>query len=69
MRITIEPTPVKDMKPDDFFRDGGQSVRIAGFEQDDGVVEVTHFIEDSDLVNSFFLASDDTLDKIIETQV
>lgn len=33
MRITIEPAPVKDMKPDDLFRDGGQNFRIAGFEK------------------------------------
>lgn len=23
--ITIQPTPVKDMKPDDLFRDGGSA--------------------------------------------
>jgi len=68
MRITIEPTPVEDMKPDDFFRDGGRSIRIIGFERDEDVVEVIYFVEDTDLVNSFFLEPDDTLDKIIKEE-
>ena len=66
MRITIEPTPVLDMKPDDFFRDGGQSIRIAGLECEDDVVEVMYFLEDSDIIVSFFLSPDDTLDKVIK---
>lgn len=43
------------------FRDGGQNFRIAGFEQDEEVVEVTYYIGIGDLVNSFHLSLDDTL--------
>lgn len=68
MRITIEPTPVKDMKPDDLFRDGGQNFRIAGFEHDEEVVEVTYYIGVGDLVNSFYMSLDDTLDKIVNQE-
>lgn len=68
MRIIIEPTPVKDMKPNDFFRDGGKSIRIAGFERDKEVIEVIYFVEDTDLVNSFFLEPADTLDKIVDEE-
>lgn len=66
MTLTIQPTPVKDLKPDDFFRDGGQNFRIAGFEHDEEVVEVTYYIGVGDLVNPFYLSSNDTLDLIIE---
>lgn len=66
--ITIQPTPVKDLKPDDLFRDGGQNFRIAGFERDEGVIEITHYIGVSDLVNSFYLSPDDTFDKIINQE-
>lgn len=64
--IIVQPTPVLDMKPDDFFRDGGRSIRIAGIECEDDVVEVMYFLEDSDIVVSFFLSPDDTLDLVIE---
>ena len=63
--ITIRPTPIKDLKPDDLFRDGGQSFRITGFERNEEVVEVTYYIGVGDLVNSFYLSPDDALDKII----
>lgn len=68
MRITIEPTPVKDMKPDDLFRDGGQNFQIAGFEHDEEVVEVTYYIGVGDLVNSFYMSLDDTLDKVVNQE-
>lgn len=68
MNITIRPTPIKDLKPDDLFRDGGQNIRIAGFERDEEVVEVTYYIRVGDLVNSFYLSPDDTLDLTIEIQ-
>lgn len=68
MRITIEPTPVRDMNPDDFFRDGGRSIRIAGFERDEEAVEVFYFVEGSGLVCSFYLKPDDTLDKVIDEE-
>lgn len=68
MRITIEPTPVKNMKPDDLFRDGCQNFRIAGFEHDEEVVEVTYYIGVGDLVNSFYLSLDDTLDKVVNQE-
>lgn len=68
MNITIRPTPIKALKPDDLFRDGGQNFRIAGFERDEEVVEVTYYIGVGDLVNSFYLSPDDTLDLIIEVQ-
>jgi hypothetical protein len=64
--IIIQPSPVKTMKPGDFFRDGGQNFRIAGFECDEDVVEVTYYIGVGDLVNSFYLSPKDTLDKIID---
>lgn len=32
MRITIEPTPAKDMKPGDRFRDNGQSYQVTDIE-------------------------------------
>lgn len=66
--ITIQPTPVKDLKPDDLFRDGGQNFRIASLERDEKVVEITYYIGVGDLVNSFFLSPDDTLDLVIEVQ-
>lgn len=66
MNITIQPTPVKDLNPDDIFRDGGQNFRIAGFERDEEIVEITYFIGVGDLVNSFYLSPDDTLDLVIE---
>lgn len=62
--ITVQPTLVKDLKTDDLFRDGGQNFRIAGFERD----EVTYYIGIGDLVNSFYLSPDDTLDKIINQE-
>lgn len=68
MNITIQPTSVKDLKPDDLFRDGGQNFRIAGFEHDEEVVEVIYYTEVGDLIDSFYLSLDDTLDKIIEVQ-
>lgn len=37
MYYLVRPTPVKDLKPDDLFRDGGQNFRIAGLECDDHV--------------------------------
>lgn len=66
--ITIQPTPVKDLKPDDLFRDGGQNYRIAGFEHDEEVVEVAYYIGVGDLVNFFHLSPDDTLDLVIKVQ-
>lgn len=68
MRITIEPSPVKDLQPGDIFRDGGQSYLIAGFERDEEVVEISYYIGVGDLVNSFYLTPDDTLDRVIETR-
>lgn len=55
MIYTFQPTPVK-----------GQNFRIAGFEHDEEVVEVTYYIGVGDLVNSFYLSPDDTLDLVIE---
>lgn len=40
MRITIEPTPARDMKPGDRFRDNGQSVQVTDFEVNEKVVEI-----------------------------
>ena len=68
MRLTIQPTPVKDLNPDDIFRDGGQNYRIAGFEHDEEVVEVAYYIGVGDLINYFHLSPDDTLDKIINQE-
>lgn len=64
--IAIRPTPVKDLNPGDIFRDGGQNFRIAGFERDEKVVEITYYIGVGDLVNSFYLSPNDTLDLVIE---
>ena len=66
MYYSVRLTPVKDLKPDDLFRDGGQNFRIAGLDCDGEVVEVTYYIGVGDLVNSFFLAPDDSLDLVIE---
>lgn len=66
--ITIQPIPVKDLKPGNIFRDGGQNFRIASFERDEEVVEVTYYIGVGDLVNSFYLSPDDPLDLVIEVQ-
>ena len=66
--ITIQPTPVKDLNPGDIFRDGGQNFRIAGFERDEKVVEITYYIGVGDLVNSFYMSPDDTLDKTINQE-
>ena len=66
--ITIQPTPVEALTPGDIFRDGGQNFRITGLERDEEVVEVTYYIGVGDLVNSFYLSPDDTLDLVIETQ-
>ena len=66
--ITIQPTPVKDMKPDDLFRDGGQNYRIAGIECDEEVVEIAYYFGVGDLVNYFHLSPDDTLDKIVNQE-
>lgn len=63
---TIRSTLAKDLKPGGIFRDGGQNFRIAGFEQDEEVVEVTYYIGAGDLVNSFYLSPNDTLDKAID---
>lgn len=64
--IIIRPTPVKNLKPDDLFRDGGQNFRIASLDCDEEVVEITYYIGVGDLVNTFYLSPDDSLDLIIE---
>lgn len=66
--ITIRPTLAKDLKPGDIFRDGGQNFRIAGFEHDEEVVEITYYVGVGDLVNSFYLSPDDTLDKVVNQE-
>lgn len=66
--ITVLPTPVKNLNPGDIFRDGGQNFRIARVECDEDVVEITYYIRIDDLVNSFYLSPDDTLDLVIEVQ-
>lgn len=68
MRITVEPTPAKRMKPGDRFRDGGQALRIKEVERTRNVVEVTYSFEGERLVNSFFLTPDDTLDLVIKVE-
>ena len=68
MRIIVEPTPVKNLQPSDIFRDGGQNYLIAGFERDEEVVEITYYIGVGDLVNSFYMSPDDTLDKVINQE-
>ena len=64
--FTVQPTPAKAMKRGDLFRDGGQNYRIAGFECDEDIVEITYYIGIEGLVNSFYLSPDDTLDLVIE---
>lgn len=68
MNYTVKPTAARLLKPGDIFRDGGQNFRIAGFERDKEVVEVTYYVGVSDLVNSFYLSPDDTLDLVIEVR-
>lgn len=65
MNITIQPTPVKDLKQGDLFRDGGQNFRIAGIEQAGEVVEVSYYIGVGDLVNYFHLSLGDTLNNVV----
>lgn len=66
--ITIRPTPIEDLEPGDIFRDGGQNFRIAGLERDEEVTEITYYIGVGDLVNSFYLSPDDTLDKVVDQE-
>lgn len=65
--ITIQPTPTWRLKPGDLFRDGGQTLQIADIEQHDNVIEIVYYTGSSTFVNSFFLAPDDTLDKVVDT--
>lgn len=65
--VAIKPTPVKTLKPGDFFRDGGQTFQIADIEQNDDIVEIVYYTGTGALVNSFFLTPDDTLDKVVGT--
>ena len=66
--LTAQPTVIENLRSGNIFRDGGQNFRIAGFECDEEVVEVTYYIGASDLVNSFYLSPDDTLDLVNEVQ-
>lgn len=66
--ITIQPTPTKNLTSGDIFRDGGQNFRIANIECNENVVEITYYAGFGDLVNSFYLSPDDTLDKIINQE-
>nr|DAX77077.1 MAG TPA: hypothetical protein [Caudoviricetes sp.] len=68
MRITIEPTPARDMKPGDRFRDNGQSLQVTDIEIDDLLVEIVYAFEGERLVNSTFVAPDTSLDRVIEVQ-
>jgi hypothetical protein len=65
MRYTVQLTPAKDLKPGDIFRDGGKNFRISDVEPNEEVVEITYYIGLDQLVNSFYLSPDDTLDKIV----
>lgn len=65
MRITVEPTLAKDMKPGDHFRDNGQSFRVTDIEIDEKVVEIVYAFEGERLVNSAFVTPDTSLDRII----
>lgn len=68
MRITIEPTPARDMKPADRFRDNGQSFQVTDIEIDEKVVEIVYAFEGERLVNSTFVTPDTSLDRVIEVQ-
>lgn len=68
MYYLVRPTPVKDLKPDDLFRDGGQNYRIAGLDCDEKVIEIAYYIGVGDLINYFRLSPDDTLDKIVDQE-
>lgn len=65
MRITFEPTPAKDMNPGDRFRDNGQSFQVTDIEIDKKVVEIFYVFEGERLVNSAFVASDTSLDRVV----
>lgn len=58
MRITIEPTPARDMKPGDRFRDNGQSFQVTD-------IEILYAFEGERLVNSTFVTPDTSLDRVI----
>lgn len=66
MNITIKPTSAKILKRGDLFRDGGQTFRVAGIEQNDKVIEIVYYTGTGSFVNSFFLSPDDTLDKVVD---
>lgn len=63
--ITTKPTPIEYMKPGDLFRDGGQTFQIADIKQNDDVIEIVYYTGSSTFVNSFFITSNDILDKVI----
>ena len=65
MRYTVEPTPAKDLRPGDLFRNDSQSFQIKKVERTGNVVEIAYSFEGERLVNTFYIAPNDTLDKII----
>nr|DAY44236.1 MAG TPA: hypothetical protein [Caudoviricetes sp.] len=64
--MLVAPTEPKEPTWKRSHPSGTSSQGIAGFEQDEEVVEVTYYIGVGDLVNSFYLSPDDTLDLIIK---
>lgn len=68
MRYTVQPTPAKDLKPGDRFRDNSQTFWVSDIVLDEKVVEIIYAFEGERLVNSTFVTPDATLDRIIEQE-
>lgn len=66
MVYLIQPTPAKDLKPGDCFRDNSQTFRVSDVKPGEKVVEIVYAFEGERLVNSTFLLLDDTLDKVVD---
>lgn len=63
----VRPTLAKNLRPGDLFRNDSQSFQIKGVERTGNVVEITYSFEGERLVNSIYIAPNDTLDLVIET--
>ena len=65
MNITIQPTPVKDLKPGDLFRAAnGLNFKIKDIDRTDEVVEIEYYIGTRDHFASFFVNPDRVIDVI-----
>ena len=63
----VRPTLAEDLRPGDLFRNDSQSFQIKEVERTGNVIEITYSFEGERLVNSFYIAPNDTLDKVVES--